>query len=326
VAFLVLGIPALASSAKDAYLEESSFVQSQVLMGKGKRRVEPLGADEELEDEEGLDDDTPSLMQAEVCRTKSKSRIQPIVLEDDEELSDEMSALQTTVTLAPRKDIIEDNSIEEDDEDEVFAAMQTEVTMVSRHDREDDAFDGASFIQSEATVIEQTQRHCNSGLVEALEDDVVSLIQTGADVHPTCTDGNEQSCSDDTASYMQAGAMVQKSKRRIGGEGARRSVDSTTGIIATQPAVKKVDDDEEEKDESVFFQMGVTLSKAERRVGKAPVPDEDELLDDGASFIQAEVVQERGCQSATGDLNSVCRRSAVGAYDDEEEEDDVTSL
>merc|ERR1719217_59901 len=94
IAFSVL-VAAAAEIAIDEEdtLEDSSFVQSQVVMGSGVRRVVPLQDDEDVEDddESALDEDTPSLMQAGICTGKSKSKLQPV---NEEGLDDEMSMLQ----------------------------------------------------------------------------------------------------------------------------------------------------------------------------------------------------------------------------------------
>merc|ERR1719253_307003 len=113
---------------KEAYIEDSAFVQSQVVMHSGVRRVEPLQEGEDLEDDEE-DEDNPSLMQGGVCTKQSKSRMQPL---EDEEIDDEMSALQVgpvvkTHPVAHAAAAEEgEEGLEEEDE---YSAMQTSVVM-----------------------------------------------------------------------------------------------------------------------------------------------------------------------------------------------------
>jgi len=140
-------------------LEDSSLVQSQVVMGSGMRRVDPLQAGEELEDDESaIDDDNPSLFQAGVRTKQCKSKLQPL---DEEAITDEMSAMQTEVLTIERR------------------------AGTGRRfgpEWEEDGFDDASLMQSETTVIAKDVRSCDGGQAEDAEmsgdDDEVSLLQT----------------------------------------------------------------------------------------------------------------------------------------------------
>jgi len=198
LASALLSVAVVASVSQVKHIEGSSFVQSRVVMGKGVRRVQPLELDEDLDDDsEELDDDNPSLMQAEVCRKKAKSKLQPL---DTEEINDEMSMMQTNVVVKrAHLGDGDDSGMEEEDfgieeEEEQFSAMQTSLTMIvgqrhvgaSRtHDEEDeDAFDSASFMQNEALLVSKTEKTDTSctkfqleGTIEDDATDVFSLMQ-----------------------------------------------------------------------------------------------------------------------------------------------------
>lgn len=305
LASALFSAPVVATSLKVDHIEDSSFVQSKVVMGTGVRRVQPLKPDQELEDDiSAIDDDNPSLMQAEVCRKQSKSRLQPL---SAEEINDEVSMFQAeAVVNRAQSELGDDEGI---DEEEEFSAMQTSVVMMvgerhvgtRRQYGEEDAFDGASFMQSEATFTRKNGRNadsCANGQVEGTEDDdasdEVSLMQTDVVLNRQSELGDDDGIEEEEEfSAMQTSVVMMVGERHVGtgrryGEedtfdgasfmqneatfarkNGRRSESCTNGQVEGT-------DDDDASDEVSLMQTDVVLNRAQSELGDDDGIEEEE--------------------------------------------------
>jgi len=192
-----------------------------------------------------------------------------------------------------------------------FAMLQKEVTLSQSYFEEDeDEADVYSAMQMEVGLL-HGNRHVGTGqrFSADLEEDTfdgASLFQSESsliskDAGKKCTFGKTSDEEPDVVSLLQTDAVHQ------------RRVESTAY---------------QDDDETALFQTTITLGKGMRRVGNADLAEDDEdEIEDGTAFLQANVGLEQGGHASTEGLNlkgvKICRREHV---EDDEEEDDEVSL
>jgi len=148
---------------------------------------------------------------------------------EEETATDDLAMLQLQTEKTLHHGSVEEDSF--DEEADIYSAMQTEVGLLhgNRHvgtgqrfnaELEEEAFDGASFMQSESTFISKDAgRNCAFGKEKATEDegDVVSLLQTEA-VLPQRRERDDESdeSEDDETALFQTTITLGKGARRVG--------------------------------------------------------------------------------------------------------------